>query len=219
MKKLVSLALVLLAVASCQAPPSFRGLATPAAAVIVPTPTRQVLPPPSTRVLGTYMLSLDDVPEGYAAAETSAAPSLEEAFGGAEGMRPAATASVAFRPEKLDVLALFTRPAMISQTAMWYHNSALAQAAYRLAEGSARDALATEWGAKELETVPLTLAAENSLAYRASYEVGALSGVAYLVVAHKGPFVTALFVLGTGTGLSEATVGGLAQAAVAGLPG
>jgi len=218
MNKLTGLALALLLLTACQGSPALSGFPAPVAA----TPDREAnvaLAPPNLTMLRSYLLDAGDIAAGYTTSEVSAALSLQDAFTSVPELQPAAVSSVAFQLESLDVLALLTRPAVISQTVMWYHNPTLAQAAYRLAETSAREALTTEWGTEKMEAVDLSIGSGDALSYRATHKLGATSGMAYLVVLRKGPFVSALFVLGMGTGLSDGAVAGLARTAAAGLPG
>ncbi len=217
MKRYASLALALLLLSSCQGAPVFSGFPTPGPAA---EPAAAVaLAPPNLTMLRTYLLQPDDVADGYKSSEVSAGLSLEDAFVVAPELRPAVSASVAFQQDSIDVMALLTRPAVISQTVMWYHSSALAQAAYRMAEASAREAMTTEWGAEKLEEVRLAVGATDSVSYRATHKLGAASGMAYMVLVRKGPFVSALFVLGMGSGLSDGAVAALARTATERLPG
>lgn len=218
MNKLAGVALALLLLTACQGSPALSGFPVPGAAAPEPEAT-VALAPPNLTMLRTYLLEADDIADGYTASAVSGALSLQDAFGALPELQPAATASVAFQLDSLDVLALLTRPAVISQTVMWYHNPTLAQAAYRLAESSAREAMTTEWGAEKLEVVDLRVGGGDVLSYRATHKLGATSGMAYLVLIRKGPFVSALFVLGMGTGLSDGAVAGLARSAAEGLPG
>lgn len=217
MRKYASLALALILVSACQGAPVFVGLPTPGSAA-EPAATAS-LAPPNVTMLRTYLLGPDDVAGGYNSSEVPSALSLENAFETVPELRPAATATVAFQLESFDVLALLTRPAVISQTVMWYHSPALAQSAYRIAEASAREAMTTEWGAEKLEEVHFTVGGTDTVSYRATHQLGAASGMAYMVLVRKGPFVSALFLLGMGSGLSDGAVADLARTAAEGLPG
>ncbi len=216
MKKLSSLALALILLSACQGAPVFVGFPTPVPATEAAAPA---LAPPNLTMLRTYLLQPDDMADGYNSSEVSSALSLENAFASVPELKPAATASVAFQLESFDVLALLTRPVAISQTVMWYHNPTLAQAAYRIAEASAREAMTSEWGAETLEEVHLTVGGTDTVSYRATHKLGSASGMAYMVLVRKGPFVSALFVLGLGSGLSDGAVADLARTAAEGLPG